>query len=301
MQSIAAVPPGRWAIGVSGGADSVALLLLMLRRPDVHLHVIHLDHETRQGESGIDATFVAELAARLNLPCMMRMRSAVESYSSNKVKNASSRFRKARFSLFQTVVQLEGLQGILLAHHEDDQIETVLMRLLRGARAENLGGMNVRSSIGGMQVMRPLLKIRSLELRQFLQKNGQTWREDSSNQSHKYQRNRVRYWLENQLDLRRCFVEMKATSATLKSWLKAAAPMLGDSFSVAKLNDLPIPLAKQSAAFWLMHRGIPADLITEKVCLELMEMASDAASSPRKNFPGGLLVRRRQGIIFVEK
>src|SRR4051812_40231332 len=72
------VPAGRWAVGVSGGADSVALLLLLVARSDLMLHVVHLDHETRAGASTEDARFVAQLAAQLGLPCTLAARSDVE-------------------------------------------------------------------------------------------------------------------------------------------------------------------------------------------------------------------------------
>src|SRR5687768_5961056 len=77
-RAAATVPPGRWAVGVSGGADSVALLLLLRDRPDLALHVVHLDHETRGGASADDAGFVEDLAARLRVPCTVARRSEVE-------------------------------------------------------------------------------------------------------------------------------------------------------------------------------------------------------------------------------
>src|SRR3982750_439033 len=69
MEAIATVPAGVWAVGVSGGADSVALLSLLRTRADLLLHVVHLDHETRGQDSTGDATFVADLARQWNLPC----------------------------------------------------------------------------------------------------------------------------------------------------------------------------------------------------------------------------------------
>lgn len=72
------VPAGRWAIGVSGGADSVALLMLIADWPDISLHVVHLDHQLRGAESTGDARFVAELAARLGLQCTIAQRGQLE-------------------------------------------------------------------------------------------------------------------------------------------------------------------------------------------------------------------------------
>src|SRR4051794_19617096 len=81
LHAVAAVPPGAWAVGVSGGADSVALLELLAAgaaRAERSLHVVHLDHETRAGESAADAAFVRELAARHALPATIARRGEIE-------------------------------------------------------------------------------------------------------------------------------------------------------------------------------------------------------------------------------
>src|ERR1700722_9419907 len=101
LAAVGEIPPGNWAIGVSGGADSVALLLLLQRRPDLSLHVVHLDHETRNGESADDAEFVAQLADTLALPCTIALRSQIELPP---IANLSARFRLARIALFKRVV-----------------------------------------------------------------------------------------------------------------------------------------------------------------------------------------------------
>src|SRR5689334_15306863 len=77
-QSVAAIPAGSWAIGVSGGADSVALLAMVRTRPDLEVHVAHLDHQTRGRESAADAAFVSDLANCWHLPFHLGLRSDVE-------------------------------------------------------------------------------------------------------------------------------------------------------------------------------------------------------------------------------
>src|SRR5581483_12515163 len=100
LSAIAAVPPGAWAVGVSGGADSVALLLLLAGRGDLALHVVHLNHETRGPESDGDERFVRDLAGRLNLPCVAARRSEVEPALDDLAANPSARYRAARMALF---------------------------------------------------------------------------------------------------------------------------------------------------------------------------------------------------------
>jgi tRNA(Ile)-lysidine synthetase-like protein len=297
--SVAAVPPGRWAVGVSGGADSVALLLVLKDRPDLSLHVAHMDHQTRQGESAADARFVAELAATLKLPCAIALRSTIESAMPTLARNTAHRFRNARFEFFRQLVAKQNMQGILLAHHVDDQAETVLMRLLRGAGPTGLGGIRLKSNVHGLKIMRPLLRVDSSDLRDFLRAANQPWREDSSNLSDQYQRNVLRKWLKGRPVVRRSLLDLQARSGALRSWLESKAPVLADAFPANVLADLPLPIARRSACRWLMKQGAPANELNEKVADRLIEMASDAASPPRMDFPGQLSVRRRQGKITI--
>src|SRR6476620_3797342 len=98
---IARVPSGAWAVGVSGGADSVALLSLLRTRTDLALHVAHLDHETRGPDSTGDAHFVAQLAERWGLPCTIARRSELEPAMTDLPENPSARYRAVRLELFK--------------------------------------------------------------------------------------------------------------------------------------------------------------------------------------------------------
>ncbi len=300
-KSMAAIPlrpgAGRWAVGVSGGADSVALLLLLAGEPELSLHVVHLDHQTRDGESALDARFVVNLAKKLGVPCTVALRSEVESTLPSLLKNVSSRYRAARLALFRQVVETNGLSGVMLAHHADDQAETVLLRIMRGAGPANLSGMRVDSTVHGLRIYRPLLNIPSTTLREFLQQQQQPWREDASNQSDQYQRNRLRKWLREHSHIVQSLFQVEAASRSLRGWLDETAPTLGDEFAAAVLRDLPPPLARHAAARWLISHGSPAREINAKVTDRLIAMATDAASPARQDFPGGLRVRRKAGWI----
>jgi tRNA(Ile)-lysidine synthetase-like protein len=300
QRAIAEVPAGRWAVGVSGGADSVALLLVLAERSDLSLHVVHLDHETRSGASAADAGFVMELAARLKLPCRVEKRSVIEAAISSLEKNTSSRYRQARFELFSRVVNAEQLQGVLLAHHADDQAESVLMRLLRGAAAANLRGICGESLVGGLRIVRPLLQVPGQALRDFLRQRNQPWREDASNQSDEYQRNRLRRWLVERPTVRNSLLRLEAATSAVHHWLEVNAPNLGSTFSAEELGDLPLPLARHAAARWLVRHGAPPEQVSSQTCQRLIDMCSDAAAPPRQHFPGGLLVLRRKAKLFAQ-
>jgi tRNA(Ile)-lysidine synthase len=296
-QAIATVPAGPWAVAVSGGADSTALLRLLCTRADIVLHVVHLDHQTRVQESTFDAEFVKTVATDLGLPCTIARRSDIEPEVTNLPENPSSRFRAIRLELYRRVVESNRLQGIVVAHHADDQAETVLQRLIRGSGYAGLCGMSPLTRIGSLLLLRPLLKLDGEQLRNYLREIGQTWREDTSNQSDKYVRNRLRRWLANEPQLKAGLIELSAACRALRDWTRKTAPILDETFRPRELHGLPPILARESARQWLRARGGSPGELTEIALDRFIEMACDAASATRQSFPGGVVVRRSGGKI----
>jgi tRNA(Ile)-lysidine synthetase-like protein len=299
--ALATVRPGRWGVGVSGGADSVALLRLLASRPDLSLHVIHLDHQTRGQASAADAEFVAELAATLQFPCTIALRQTVEQGTREFEANPSARYRAARLQLFREVVKREDLAGVILAHHQDDQAETVLHRLIRGSGPAGLAGMGSEAQLGGLTILRPLLSLRRQDLRDHLERIGQTWREDASNASDDYLRNRLRRWLADEPRLHPAMIELANACRTLRDWTTENAPALAETFSLHQLARLPDVLAFRSARTWLVAGGAPPVELTEPTLERLIEMARDAAMPARMDFPGSVCVRRQEGMISIDR
>src|SRR5213075_1980483 len=114
--------------------------LVMKFRPDVGVHVVHLNHQLRGEESEGDAIFVEQLAKRLSVPVTVARRSEIEPMLAKRPANKSALYRAVRFELFKKVVKENGLHGVLLAHQKDDQAETIFHRLLRRSGAAGLGG-----------------------------------------------------------------------------------------------------------------------------------------------------------------
>ncbi len=298
--AVATVPAGAWAVGTSGGADSVALLALLRSNPALQLHVVHLDHQTRGNESTGDAEFVVEFSRRLNLPCTMARRQEIEPQCADLPANPSAKYRALRLALFRQVVLDNKLAGVILAHHADDQAETVLQRLIRGSSYAGLAGMSPRTVVGGLTILRPLLGVRRSELRDYLQSRALSWREDASNQSDQYLRNRLRRMLAGSEALIDALLQLARTCAALRDWARKTAPTLGEHFAAAQLMNLPQILADESARRWLADRGLPIEQIDSSVIDRLLMMVNDAASPARQNLPGSLTLRRRGGVIFAD-
>lgn len=194
MQARNLAKPGDCLIvAVSGGADSVALLDLLATLPcySFRLIVAHLNHLLRGPESDADQQFVAELAARYGLPCEIK-RVDVRSLASQQRQSLEEAGREARYAFFEELLRRHQAAAIAVAHHADDQAETLLLRLLRGAGTSGLSAMAHRTA---QAVIRPLLSISRAELRQHLASRGLTFREDASNQDRSFLRNRLRHEL----------------------------------------------------------------------------------------------------------
>ncbi len=298
--AIETVPSGRWAVGVSGGPDSVALLALLRTRDDLSLHVVHLDHQLRGDASTGDAQFVADLARRWNLPCTIARRDEVEPTVADLPANPSARYRRLRLALFAEVVGAHQLHGVILAHHADDQAETVLQRLLRSSGPKGLAGMRASADVGSLRILRPLLRVRHAQLTGYLREADQPWRTDASNESPAYLRSRLRAALRAAPRLVVALRDLASSCGALRDSVAQTAPSLGERFSAAQLADLADVLARASAARWLRERGSPADELTRDVLDRFVTMSRDAATGARQHFPGRVLVRRRGGEMFVE-
>lgn len=179
---------GHLLAGVSGGADSVFLfrVLLALREKGIlTFETVHVNHGLRGQASDGDEAFVRELCSRNNVPCYVY-------HPDLGMHRDEDHARKARYAAFREAMKQSGAEALVLAHHMDDQAETFLLRLIRGAGAEGLSAMKPVSEDFGFPVLRPLLDIGRAEIRQRLERNGIPWREDESNQDKSYTRNSVR-------------------------------------------------------------------------------------------------------------
>jgi tRNA(Ile)-lysidine synthase len=191
LRASATFPAGsRIGVAVSGGADSVALLLLLLEaRNDlgVVLSVVHLNHKLRGRASDADEKFVAALAAKHGLDFHVE-RIAVAAKAKREKANLEDAARRTRYEFFSRLVAENKVDRVATAHTADDQAETVLAHILRGTGLAGLGGIHPESG----SVIRPLLHVRRADLRSYLRSKKQRWREDVTNRDTSRTRARIR-------------------------------------------------------------------------------------------------------------
>jgi tRNA(Ile)-lysidine synthase len=192
-------PGDRACCAISGGADSTALLLLVhaanalpKNALGVGLSAVHVNHGLRGAESDGDQAFVEALCARLGVPLHLRRVDTPARVQAQR-ETVEEAARNLRYQEFRRILESGAATHILTAHTLDDQAETVLMKLLRGAWLEGLGAISPRLEFAPGTVLRPLLEVRRAALREFLKARQQPWREDSSNADEAFTRNRLRH------------------------------------------------------------------------------------------------------------
>ncbi len=300
----------RWLVGLSGGADSVALLHLMVDAGFSNLIVCHLDHGLRGRASSGDAAFVKRLSATLGLVCELG-KADVKASMQDRGESMETAARNARHAFFAGCARKFRCPRIVLAHHADDQAETVLWNLLRGSHG--LKGMRARQDFKTacgtrLEFHRPLLGVRRDELVDWLVTRKKKWREDSSNAEPVAIRNRLR---NEALPL---LAEIsgrdpasaigRALAATeeieaLEKWALEQANVLDSQgrLHLGAMGKLPVILQRSALRDYLVEHGITSpDRSLIESSLNLLDVKNPASI----NLPGGKRLRRREGRLWVE-
>lgn len=203
-------PGDRLCAAVSGGTDSVALLRALHQANTaphsalgVGLSVVHVHHGIRGAEADADEALVQDLCVRLDLPLSVH-RADVPARAAASGQTLEEAARNVRYEIFHSLLRNGDADSVLTAHTMDDQTETVLLKLLRGAWTEGLGGIHpvVTVPIHGKapgKILRPLLCVRRHAIEQYLRALAQPWSEDRSNADLAFTRNRLRHQLLPQL------------------------------------------------------------------------------------------------------
>jgi tRNA(Ile)-lysidine synthase len=236
--------PGlRLAVGLSGGADSVALLRALAQRSGelgLVLHAAHLHHGLRGDEAEADLDFARALAAELGLPFHearvdIAAAARADGASGKSAESIEEAARRLRYGWFRQLLASGEVDAVATAHTRDDQAETVLAKFLRGAWTEGFSGIHPVVEFPEGRILRPLLGATRVEVEAFLNALGQSWREDSSNRHLTFTRNRIRHELLPQLEswnpqLREHLAQMAVLARDEEAWwqeeLARLAPQL---------------------------------------------------------------------------
>jgi len=320
----------RVGIAVSGGADSVALLRLLLelrKELGIVLSVIHFNHKLRGEESEQDERFVAELSQRHKLE-LHRESGDVAAHAAKKGLSLETAAREMRYQYFRQLL-LEGrLNRIATGHTMDDQAETVLLKIVRGAGGRGLAGVYPRLKVTGSQpsalssrqehnseaasIIRPLLATRRKDLEPYLLGLRQSWREDKSNRDLRHMRNRVRHGILPRLEryLNPAVREALAETADIaraeeEYWDKEVTRVLplvwepapGCVLKLPALLDLPLALQRRVLRAASESLGLRLDF---KHVEEILALCSSRSGSSKSTamLDGWMVLRNKAGLRF---
>lgn len=285
-------------VAVSGGADSVALLAALHElRDTLGIGVVagHLDHGLRGAESAADRAFVERLTARLGVP--LHSESAVVARG-----NLEAEARRVRYAFLERAAATLGASKIATAHTQDDQAETVLLRLLRGAGRRGLAGIRPRRG----RIIRPLILCDRVQVRLFLVERGLEWRRDRSNFDLAHERARVRAGFLPALArefnprltgaLARLADVLREEDAVLDR-LAAAALGTDAQLDLRVLRALDPPIARRVLRRWWRRHGSGRRLGLVHVEAALALVRREAGGG-RVRVPGGTIERDERWLAF---
>lgn len=316
------LPAGtRLGLAVSGGADSVALACIAHRLAVARgwtLRVLHLEHGLRGEESRLDAAFVQELAAQLGLACTIEECDTHAEARARKL-GLEETGRLLRYRWFGALLAADELDAVATGHTLDDQAETVMARMLRGAWTSGLAGIHpvvaardlaAHEPSGAGRIVRPLLATRRTALRTWLNAIGQPWREDASNADPRFTRNRIRhtlllalrefnprvdeqlaqtaelaraddqYW---QAEVARVLPGLLLPGRPVRGGGRASSTLGGErslAVEVERLRGFPLALLRRLIRGLALHLGVALDYEETSRAMSLLEGA--VGSTPRR-------------------
>jgi tRNA(Ile)-lysidine synthase len=307
-------------VAVSGGADSVALLrlLLDLRKPlGIVLSVVHFNHKLRGAESEGDERFVADLAQQHELAFHCASGDVAE-HAAKKHLSLETAARELRYQYFRRLLLEGSLTRIATAHTLDDQAETVILRLVRGAGSRGLAGIYPQLSVAGSQlsgkprgpaIVRPLLSVKRKDLEVYLRELNQAWREDKTNRDLRHARNRVRHGILPRLErnLNPAVREVLAESAEIaraeeEYWQKEIQRLLMSAWEgeagqgtlrIVVLADLPLALQRRVVRAAAESLGLRLEFRHVEEILGLLSKQPESSKSAV--LPDGWTVSLRRG------
>lgn len=295
---------GPWCVAFSGGADSLALLLLLRAHwPDRGLVALHFNHRLRGRESEADEKFCRKVCTGLGV----RLRTGRWRGVHRGASEAEA--RTARHGFFAREMKRLGSRVLWLAHQQDDIAETMLMRLARGSGTGGLAAPRpVQLTADGRMHLRPLLTLKKAGLVAALKHAGAEWREDSSNARGDYFRNRVRRavlpaWVgaagrDALAGAALARERLEEDDQALELWLEARAPLGRDrQLDLRKLAGLPRAVTRRALHRWLLAQRHPTDLSRQG--FELLLAAVERGQPTRFSLgPGGFAVIRQGRLTF---
>jgi tRNA(Ile)-lysidine synthase len=313
-------------VAVSGGSDSLALLHCLHRLSNshrLHLHVAHLNHDFRGQEAFADARFVAAAAQDLGLPATVEERDVAAIQRERRISSFEQAARELRYSFLAEVAARIGAAAVTAGHTADDQAETVLMHILRGAGLHGLRGMSELSPWPwsgdgvGLHLFRPLLQATKAETVAYCRALGLDYRDDTGNYLHRFTRNRVRHGLLPLLEseynpgVRESLARLARTAAletdyledeVARLWPDVAEPEDGAVvFRQPALSGLHPALRRLLLRRGYVHLMGDTRKLGEGHLTAMDKLAGDKAAGRSLDLPGGLKLHSTYGYLRLSR
>ena len=312
VTSVVREPPGPWMVAVSGGVDSMVLLHAVKHVTNglgIDIEAVHVDHGMRP-TSGRDREFVGHICAQWGIPLTVRKldwqnaKPWLDTYG-------EAAARDLRYQAFIQVVRQRRARGVLLAHHADDQVETVLLRFLRGASLSGLAGIRARVKRGGVWWIRPFLTLNKEILQSYSKQFNIPYVEDESNQDDRYLRNFLRLKVtpllrERQPRLARIVARnaelIQEDDAYLDELARAhlPTPSLEDgSYRLSRQKFLRIPVPLQRRAIKIILYCLASADWTAHHVQAVLDLARDGGPSDGLDLPQRVEARCEYDVLII--
>lgn len=276
VQKFALWQPGEtFVVGVSGGPDSLCLLDVLFALSRKHaftLHIAHVNYHLRGDAADLDQALVEAAAVRYGLPC------SLFSYKPGKQTPSEERLRDVRYAFFEKLRQQTQATSIVVAHNQDDQAETLLLRLLRGAGLSGLAAMRPKNH----HLIRPLIEMSRADIETYLKERGIVARTDASNADPRYFRNRIRHELLPFLE--------EHFQPQARKLLAETALLLGDDYALLETYATPFVVTKTASGIEFSSTALlalPDPLIRRELRTLLRPLLAE--KNPEKNLLNELI------------
>ena len=288
---------GSVIVGISGGADSVALLLSLMST-GIKIYAVHCNFHLRGNESERDMRFTEQLCRRLGIDLDI-VHFDVERYKIENGGSTEMACRNLRYDYFREKMKERACDRIAVAHNRDDNAETVLLNLFRGGGISGLRGMKVDNG----EIIRPLLGVGRSEIEEYLEQKGETYIVDSSNLSNDYRRNYIRNvilpviekeWQGVKVSINRTARIMEEEERFLE--MVAEGEISGNLLEYRRIEE---PVKGE----WLLRRFVMSKGGTHHIADEMIRScnAIDEGKGARWIIKGGEFVMGPQGVEWIEK
>ena len=317
MEELHMVSPGDVILaGVSGGADSVCLLVALRKLQETlgfSLEVVHVEHGIRGAESKEDASFVEVLCKELGVPCQIQ-EVDVPAFAKENGLGLEEAARILRYQIFEEKAKEKNAK-IALAHHKEDNAETILFQMARGSSLAGLCGMQpVRVDANGVCYIRPLLSFHREEIEKFLQSCGISWKVDSTNADLTYSRNYLRGRIIPELEQMNPQVvahinQVAGHLSEIQDYIESETERLWASLvkiedkiilDTKKLLELHPVMQREIAYKAIVYMAEQKKDITSTHVTDLLSLCM-GQSGKRISLPYGLIAQKEFDVVYVAK